>query len=175
MVVAISSLPMVEIEEAIEKSMSLPEAANMLKVELRDLRRYVGMDAALRRAAEEQKLRIMDLAQERLVDALRQGEWRAVEFALKTLGKEQGFSERKEVAVGVIQHVFDHASAVASIASGPAVHSLPPGANEGGSDGEAVGENLYGGHVRVSVSRPRRGGRVGGANVPQREDAVEVR
>jgi hypothetical protein len=164
-----------EARTALAATSSVWAAARMIGIPRDDFTLLMEQYPSLRTEVRKQQERIVDFAQEKLVELIDYGNMKAIEFALKTLGKNMGYSEDKEKAAVANFVVFDHARAVASVAPGSERDSLPPGPDEDGGDGEKVGEDVYGGHLRLGVRGPRGRRRVGGSDLSEREDSVEVR
>lgn len=73
------------------------QAAYRLRVSARTVYRHAERSPVIREAIEAHKGRRLDLAEERLWDAVERGEPWAVCFALKTQGKGRGYVERQEL------------------------------------------------------------------------------
>jgi hypothetical protein len=161
--------------EALQSTYSVCAAVAKMGCNWRSFPRLLEKFPSLREDVDNQRARLVDLAQEKLAERIENGNMQAIKFTLETLGKNAGYSVEKEKPAGVNLVVFDHARAVASVAGGPECNRLPPGPNEDGSYGETVGEDVYGGDVRPRLRRPGGRGSVGGSDLPECEDAVEVR
>jgi len=100
-----------KVEEAIRASRGVMSAAaralGVNRVSLyRAVRRY-GLEEVVREAREE----LLDLVEDRLIQAALEGKPWAVMFVLKTLGRERGYTTRQEVALapegGVALRIVD--------------------------------------------------------------------
>ena len=68
------------------------------------IRRRAAASPAIAAALAEARERTIDLAEQRLYDAIDRGELQAVMFVLKTLGKGRGYSEKLELVTDARQH-----------------------------------------------------------------------
>lgn len=75
-------------------------AAAMLQVHRQRLHEWIADDAELRAARDVIREEILDLAEGKLLQAVKEGSERSIHFLLKTIGKNRGFSERTEVVGG---------------------------------------------------------------------------
>lgn len=87
-----------EVLEAVEKGITRTGAAKLLGVSRTSMTRYARRWKAVQEALEERRQEMVDLAEMGLRGAvLRQEPW-AITFALKTLGRDEGYAERQEVS-----------------------------------------------------------------------------
>jgi hypothetical protein len=62
--------------------------------------RYINQYEAVRRAYDDQRASMLDLAELKLHEAIARGEAWAIQFALKTIGKERGYAEKADAGAG---------------------------------------------------------------------------
>ena len=58
---------------------------------------YIKRYATVRQALEEARDTTIDLAESKLIEKVQAGEWPAIAFTLKTVGRHRGYVERSEV------------------------------------------------------------------------------
>ena len=81
-----------EMAEALRQARGIQVvAARALRCERSTVRRYITRHRVVREAYEEARDIFVDEAEVQLMDAVDDGEWPAVRFALVTLGKERGY------------------------------------------------------------------------------------
>jgi len=86
------------ITEALQQACGrVTEAARRLGCSREHLHRRIRSDAALQAALDSAREELIDLAESKLVEKIRQGNLTAIIFALKTLGKQRGYTERMEL------------------------------------------------------------------------------
>lgn len=73
-------------------------AAKALSVSRTALHKYI-RENSLQEIVDDAREEIVDLAEDKLLSAVRKGEAWAVCFALKTQGKERGYVERQEITI----------------------------------------------------------------------------
>lgn len=83
--------------EAAEKGITKMGAARVLGVSRRTILRYCKRWATLAEVFEDKKGELVDLSEMGLRGAVLRGEPWAITFALRTLGKDEGYSERHEL------------------------------------------------------------------------------
>lgn len=87
-----------EVIEALRNARGLKTmAAKQLGCRLRTIEEYCERYEAVQGECDAQLQAVVDTAHLQLIAAVNRGEWRAIEFTLRTLGKSLGFSERHEV------------------------------------------------------------------------------
>lgn len=59
-------------------------------------------DSDYAKAAEETRSRLIDLAERKLTDNIKEGKEASIMFALKCLAKERGYLEKAQIEVGMI-------------------------------------------------------------------------
>lgn len=90
-------IPVKEIEQALRMTAGIMSAAaEMLGCSRQNVCNRVAESERLRKVLADVKERTIDLAESKLVTALKKGEMRAVQFYLKTQGKSRGYVERQE-------------------------------------------------------------------------------
>lgn len=82
---------------AVEKGITRTGTAKVLGCSRETIRRYCKRWKAVADAFEERRVEMVDLAEMALRGAVLRGEPWAVTFALRTLGKSEGYTERHEV------------------------------------------------------------------------------
>ena len=60
---------------------------------------YIARHPTVKRAYEEQRQTIVDIAEGKLIAKLDAGEWPAIRYILSTLGRDRGYVERVEQQV----------------------------------------------------------------------------
>jgi hypothetical protein len=83
--------------KAVEKGITASGAARLLRVTRQTMMRYRRKWKAVDEAILAKRRELVDLAEMGLRKAVLEGEPWAVTFALRTLGKDEGYSERHEV------------------------------------------------------------------------------
>lgn len=58
---------------------------------------YIKRHPTVARAYQEERERIVDIAEAQLLGKLRAGEWPAIRYTLSTLGKNRGYTEKSEL------------------------------------------------------------------------------
>ena len=58
---------------------------------------YIGRYPTVESAYEEEREKLLDLAESKFAEQIAAGEWPAIRFALATLGKQRGYSEKLDV------------------------------------------------------------------------------
>ena len=58
---------------------------------------YIERYPTIKQAYEDEREALVDLAEGKFTQAIAQGEWPAIRFALATLGRKRGFTEKVEV------------------------------------------------------------------------------
>lgn len=95
-----SRTPMHTLEEvltAVNKGITLKGAATVLGVTRRTMRGYAKRWQAVADALEDHRAELVDMSELALRGAVLRGESWAVAFTLRTLGKDEGYTERHEV------------------------------------------------------------------------------
>jgi len=72
-------------------------AAQALHCHRHTVDRYIARYPLVRRAYEEAREAVIDLAESKLIELVEQRDWRAIRYLLSTLGKDRGYVERTEV------------------------------------------------------------------------------
>jgi hypothetical protein len=87
-----------QVIEAIRKSRGLLSVvAHRLGCTRQTVENYVKRYPTVDRAVKEERQKVIDVAEGKLFEKLQSGESWAIQFILKTLGKERGYTERTEV------------------------------------------------------------------------------
>lgn len=88
-----------EIELALRESAGLQYiAATKLKCAPSTVTNYVKRNKHLQRVVEECREGVLDLAEGKILEKIRDGDIAAIIFFLKTKGKNRGYTERQEIA-----------------------------------------------------------------------------
>lgn len=82
---------------------NLTAAARSLGVTRKALYNWVERDEELQQAVRDARESIIDIAENKLLQAINSGDMTAIIFTLKTLGKARGYIETKEVKVSDIE------------------------------------------------------------------------
>ena len=86
-----------QIEHALRESAGLQYvAANLLRCSPSTITSYVQSSKRLQRVVEECQQGVLDLAEGKIVEKIRDGDLTAIIFYLKTKGKSRGYTERQE-------------------------------------------------------------------------------
>lgn len=84
--------------EALKKARGVKAvAAQILKCDRHTVDNYIKRHPTVRRAYEEQRETLIDVAEGKLITKIEGDEWPAIKFVLTTLGKDRGYSERHEI------------------------------------------------------------------------------
>lgn len=79
---------------------------------------------SLREALSDERERMLDIAENKLFEQIQAGNYRAIAFYLRTIGRSRGYIERQEIsgpAGRPLQiDVYDYHAAAAALAPGPA-------------------------------------------------------
>ena len=86
-----------EVLEAVSKGVTITGTAKVLGVDSDTVRNYCKRWQAVDKAIRGKRREMVDLAEMGLRGAVLRGEGWAIAFALKTLGKNDGYTERTEV------------------------------------------------------------------------------
>lgn len=86
-----------EVLEAVEKGITVAGTARVLGCDRKTVQNYARRWKAVAEALEAKRHELVDLSEMALRGAVLRGEPWAVAFALRTLGKDRGYSERHEV------------------------------------------------------------------------------
>jgi hypothetical protein len=54
-------------------------------------------DTELVAMLQQAKDEFIDFAENKLVESVKKGDWKAIEFTLRTIGKNRGYAERQEI------------------------------------------------------------------------------
>ena len=73
-------------------------AAKSLGCTRQTVHNYVNNYATVKDAVDEERDSLIDMAEAKLFDQVRQGNMTAIIFTLKTIGKHRGYVERQELA-----------------------------------------------------------------------------
>ena len=85
---------------AIESSFGIKTAiASTLECDRHTVDSYIERYPTIRRAYEAERNRLVDMAEGKFAEAISKGEWAAISFALRTLGKDRGFVESRALDV----------------------------------------------------------------------------
>lgn len=88
-----------QVIHAIRGSLGIKTAiAASLKCTRQTVDNYIKRYATVAQAYEEERERLVDLAEAKFAEAIKEGNWAAIRFALSTLGKDRGFSEKVDIA-----------------------------------------------------------------------------
>lgn len=74
--------------------------AQVLGVTRRSVYMWMAKDPKLREAQEDAKESLIDMAENKLFQAVKNGDMTAIIFTLKTIGKERGYMERQQLDFG---------------------------------------------------------------------------
>ena len=85
------------IEALVSTQGNVSKAAEKLGVNRRTVSRWIAQHPHLRMLVNEQRDRLLDKAEENVFEAVMQGDLKMSMFVLRTLGKNRGYAERKEV------------------------------------------------------------------------------
>jgi hypothetical protein len=100
-----------EIIDALRETMGIKMvAARRLGCHVTTLDLYLKRYPEIAAAYKEERNRIVDLAEAKLVERVQKGDSWAILFVLKTLGKDRGYAERQELAASgelTVKVVFD--------------------------------------------------------------------
>ena len=72
-------------------------AAEALGCTRQTIDNYIKRHPTIARAYQEERERLLDMAESKFAQAIKGGEWAAISFALRTLGRNRGFVERQEI------------------------------------------------------------------------------
>jgi hypothetical protein len=101
-----------EMIEALTVSRGLKSmAARHLGCPVQMVENYCKRWPKVQQVCKEQQEAFLDTAYLQCMSAVNRGEWKAIEFVLKTLGRNRGFSERTEITGkdgGPIEHAHIH-------------------------------------------------------------------
>jgi hypothetical protein len=87
-----------EVIEAVQRARGLLfVAAQRLGCTRQTVENYVKRYATVAQAVEEERQKTIDIAEGKLFEKLQTGESWAIQFILKTLGKDRGYTERTEI------------------------------------------------------------------------------
>ena len=86
-----------------EKNGNILETAKALSITRRCLYNWIEKDEELKQAVIDARETIIDIAENKLLQAINSGDMTAIIFTLKTLGKARGYIETKEVKVSDIE------------------------------------------------------------------------
>jgi hypothetical protein len=87
------------VEEALVQAGGVvAHAARTLGVNRRTISRWMQKDPALRELVEEQRELLVDEAENVIAQAVNAGDVKAAQFVLSRLGKNRGWSERREIS-----------------------------------------------------------------------------
>ena len=137
-----------QIEEAlVNMSGNVSAAARSLGLQRHRLHQIIVKSEQLQQVVHDARQSMCDNAESALNRAVINGEAWAVCFTLKTQAKDRGYVERTQQEIsgrdgGPIEQrttVFDHSSAIASLASRSAANPGTPSTNKDRGDGEAMG------------------------------------
>ena len=85
------------IEALVSTQGNISMGAEKLGVNRRTISRWLVKNPQLRALVSEQRDRLLDKAEENVFEAVMQGDLKMSMFVLRTLGKNRGYTERKEV------------------------------------------------------------------------------
>lgn len=92
-------IPSSRIESALLRYKGLQYlSADYLGITRADLAARLAEDERLREIAADQRGKLLDKAESKLMDAIENGEQWAITLALKTIGRDRGFVERQEIS-----------------------------------------------------------------------------
>jgi hypothetical protein len=87
-----------QVAEALKASAGIQAAAARRLGCGRDtVAQYIERYVTVRQALEEARDTTIDLAESKLIEKVQAGEWPAIAFTLKTVGRHRGYVERSEV------------------------------------------------------------------------------
>lgn len=87
-----------EVIEALERARGIKAvAAKILTCTRRTIENYIERHPTVAAAYKEQRETLVDIAEGKLMKKLDTDEWPAIKFVLTTLGKDRGYTERREV------------------------------------------------------------------------------
>jgi hypothetical protein len=87
-----------QVIEALKASAGIQAAAaRRLGCDRNTIANYIKRYATVRQALEEARDTTIDLAESKLIEKVQAGEWPAIAFTLKTVGRHRGYVERSEV------------------------------------------------------------------------------
>jgi hypothetical protein len=87
-----------QVVRALESSMGLiSPAARALGCSAQTVRNYVKRHPTVKRAKEDEREKLIDMAEASLYKQIKSGDTTAIIFTLKTVGKDRGYVERREV------------------------------------------------------------------------------
>ena len=89
---------MIEVLAAVEKGITQTGTAKVLRCDRETIRRYCKRWKAVEDAVKGKRCEMVDLAEMGLRGAVLRGESWALAFTLKTLGKNDGYTERQEIS-----------------------------------------------------------------------------
>lgn len=72
-------------------------AAILLGVHRNTIANYIRAHPEVKEEYDSQRETFVDLAEQKLFEKVKDGDWNAIRFVLATLGKNRGYSERSEV------------------------------------------------------------------------------
>ena len=72
-------------------------AAKELHCTRQTIDNYIKRHPTVAQAYQEERERLVDLAESKFAQEISKGEWQAISFALRTLGKDRGYVERRQV------------------------------------------------------------------------------
>ena len=72
-------------------------AAMLLNVHRNTIENYLKRYPEIKAEYEAQRETLVDLAEQKLFQKVKDGDWNAIRFVLATLGKNRGYAERREV------------------------------------------------------------------------------
>ena len=87
-------------------------AAEALGIQRSTLYMRIQKNPSLRVVFDDARESMLDLAEQKLYDAIRSGDAWAVQFVLKTVGKNRGYCERRELAANISEVVVKKLSGV---------------------------------------------------------------
>jgi len=94
-----SLIPSSRIESALLRYKGLQYlSADYLGITRADLAARLEADSRLQEIAEDQRGKLLDKAESKLMDAIENGEKWAITLALKTIGRDRGYIERQEIS-----------------------------------------------------------------------------
>ena len=74
-------------------------AAKALQCSRNTIDNYIERHPTVASAYQEERARLVDMAESKFAEEISKGEWPAIRFALATLGRDRGFVESKELIV----------------------------------------------------------------------------
>jgi hypothetical protein len=120
-------------------------AARILGMDGGNLRAFIRRHSRCQAVQREARARILDLAESKLIQLLNDGDWRAVQFVLITLGQERGY-----VLKGATVNTGDVANTI-TIGS-VVIESIPSGKFVDG-DGQVIEQSVSGEIVDDRVTK----------------------